>query len=385
MATPQRAVVRLVEDPDFVALSERDRVLCFAPLSFDASIFEVWGPLARGALACVYPDKPLDLADLTVFLRDFKVSVAFLTSGLFNSIVDQGLAELSAMRRLLTGGETLSAPHAAKFRQALPDCDLINVYGPTENTTFTTSHHILQTDQTGHSVIGRSIDHTSVHVVDHRLEPVPVGVIGELVIGGAGLARGYVGRPALTAERFPPDPFSISAGGRLYRSGDLASINPAGELVFRGRRDGQVKIRGFRIEIGEIENTLAKHPSIKKVAVLARDDGPSGKALVAYLETSEALDAEDPRRHVMSHLPAYMTPALFIRLDRLPLNLNGKIDRKALARRPRETRPIASTPPRTPLERELAEIWRDVLGLESVGVHDRFFEIGGHSLLATRS
>ncbi|MET0396637.1 MAG: non-ribosomal peptide synthase/polyketide synthase [Longimicrobiaceae bacterium] len=297
---------------------------------------------------------------------------------------------LGGLRRLLLGGEALPAPLAAEALAAGVG-ELHNMYGPTETTVWSATHRIRSAD--GGIAVGTPVANTRIHLVDRALEPVPVGVRGELLIGGEGVARGYLGRPDLTAERFVPDPFACprTAGARLYRTGDLARRRPDGLLEVVGRADQQVKVRGHRVEPGEIEAALEAHPAVAEAAVAAREDAASGmpgeRRLVAYLVAAPAAAVPSPaelRDWVRGRLPEYMVPAAFVALDRLPLTPNGKLDRRALpapdASRRNGERPFAA--PRTPAEAALAAVWADVLRVERVGVHDNFFESGGDSILA---
>jgi acyl-CoA synthetase (AMP-forming)/AMP-acid ligase II len=328
-------------------------------------------------------------------LRRHGVSFLWLTAGLFHLMVDEQLDSLRGVRQLIAGGDVLSVPHVERTLAALDTGDtggtFINGYGPTENTTFTTCHALRGPAALGASVpIGRPIAGTTVVVVDPGLRLLPAGVPGELLTGGDGLARGYFGRPDLTAERFVPDPFSGAPGARLYRTGDLARWLPGGILEFLGRRDQQVKIRGFRIEPGEIETALGTHPGVRESVVAVRGGG--GKRLVAYVVPAEPGRSStawgtELRAFLLERLPEHMVPVAFVILGALPLSPNGKVDRAALpapeaasAARDEET----FTAPRTPLEAVLAELWAEVLDLDAVGAHDDFFALGGHSLLATR-
>jgi acyl carrier protein len=263
------------------------------------------------------------------------------------------------------------------------------VYGPTENTTFTT-WHLTEYVPPGETTvpIGRPIANTQVYVLDRAMQPVPVGVYGELFIGGDGLARDYLKRPALTAETFVPNPFSPEPGARLYKSGDLVRYLQDGSIEFLGRIDHQVKIRGFRIELGEIESVLGRHPKVSDTVVIAREDVPGDKRLVAYVVASHEPTPtfSELRSFLKEKLPDYMIPTALVFLDLLPLTPNGKVDRRALpapelSRSELENKFVA---PRTPVEEAIAGIWCKVLGLERLGVHDNFFELGGHSLLATQ-
>ncbi|HEX9937750.1 MAG TPA: AMP-binding protein, partial [Longimicrobium sp.] len=289
--------------------------------------------------------------------------------------------------RALCGGEALPAELASALRSRVGA--LWNVYGPTETTIWSTAEPV-RGDTAGANVpIGRPVANTRVYLLDEGGEPVPVGVAGELHIGGAGVVRGYLGRPEQTAERFVADPFSGAAGARLYRTGDLARWRPDGTIEFLGRTDFQVKVRGFRIELGEIEARLAEHPGVREGVVLAREDVPGDVRLVAYFvgaaedAAAGAVDAEALRAHLSASLPAYMVPAAYVRLERLPLTPNGKLDRKALPAP--EGDAYASREYEAPVgkvEVALAEVWAELLNVERVGRWDNFFGLGGHSLLA---
>jgi len=288
---------------------------------------------------------------------------------------------------LLGGGDVLSVRHVEKCLHELRNCRLINGYGPTENTTFTCCYSMPDPKQVGHSIsIGRPIANTQAYVLDGYLWPAPVGVPGELYLGGAGLARGYLNRPAVTAERFVPDPFG-QPGERLYRTGDLVRWTRDGTLEFLGRIDQQVKIRGFRVEPGEIEAVLEQHPAVREAAVLARPDETGQARLIAYVVPRDETPAlEVLRRHLQESLPDYMAPAAYVFLDALPLTAHGKLDRKSLPE-PQAARPGLDSvyvAPRNETEETLAAIWRELLGLDRIGVSDNFFALGGHSLLATQ-
>jgi acyl-CoA synthetase (AMP-forming)/AMP-acid ligase II/acyl carrier protein len=284
----------------------------------------------------------------------------------------------------LAGGDVLSVLHVRRVLAELPGTQLVNGYGPTESTTFASCFTVRGPEDLGRSVpLGHPIPNTTVHLLDGALRPVPVGVPGELCIGGDGLARGYLGQPGLTAERFLPSPFE--PGARLYRTGDLARWSPAGRIEFLRRLDGQIKVRGFRIEPGEVEAVLGGHPAVREVAVIAREDLPGDRRLVAYVVAGEA-SGDLPAAllaFARERLPAYLVPAAFVLLAALPLSPNGKLDRGALPA-PEWRDETAHVAPRTPLEEVLVDLWQQVLGCERVGVRDDFFRLGGHSLLATR-
>ena len=381
-AVEQRSVVRLVKNTNFIELGPKEVFLQFAPISFDASTLEIWGPLLNGGRLVVAPAGQFALEKLAGLIEERGITTLWLTAALFNQMVDSHLAALRGVKQLLAGGEALSVPHVRKYLERIGKNRLINGYGPTENTTFTCCHVMTAESRIGHTVpIGRPISNTRVYILDAHRKPVPVGVVGELYAGGAGVARGYLNQPESTAEKFVPSPFH--AGERLYRTGDLVRYTAEGLIEFQGRIDSQVKIRGFRIELGEIETALGSHPAVKETVVLAREDSPGDKRLVAYVVASgEAPAAIELKEHLAAQLPPYMLPAAFVTLDEIPLTPNGKVDRKALPAPERTGLEAEYVAPRNATEEKLAQIWAEVLKLERVGVNDNFFELGGHSLLA---
>ncbi len=383
------SILRLVFGLPFLAVGSKPTVLHLATLNFDASTFELWCPLLHGGTAVLVSGNDLPSArDLEVTIRNQSIGMLWLTASLFNAYVDQGSAGLFAgLSTLVIGGETLSYQHVARFMEASPTVSVVNGYGPTEATTFTCTYPIRK-DVRGSLPIGRPIANTELFVLDRWGRPVPVGVAGELFIGGVGLARGYLRRPELTAERFVPHPFSDVAGARLYRTGDVVRYLPDGNLEFLGRLDDQVKIRGFRIECGEVEAALLGCVGVGEAVVVAREDAPGDKRLVGYVVPVDGsvLSTTELRESLRRVLPDYMVPSAFVVLDGLPLTPNGKVDRKALPA-PDGSRPELGqefVAPRTPTEELLAGIWCEVLGVDRVGVHDDFFALGGHSLLATQ-
>ena len=384
-----RSIIRLVRDVTFIDLGTQPCVLHAAPLGFDASTLEIWGALLNGGTCVIHDERIPSSCGLANTIDRHGVRIAWLTAALFNAIVDEDASKLRGLEQLLIGGEALSVAHVRKAYAALPGVTIINGYGPTECTTFAATYRIprgLPAD--ARSVpIGQPIADTALYVLNARGEPVPVGVTGELYIGGAGLARGYLARPELTAERFVPNPFA-GAGERLYRTGDLVRWLPEGVIEFIGRADGQVKIRGYRIEVGEIEAALQQLPGVRACAVLAREDKPEQKRLVAYYVADDALvSARRLREQLARALPDFMVPAIYIRLDALPVTPNGKLDRRALPA-PDNRRPElvdAYVPAAGPLEQRLCALFADVLGLDQVGRHDHFFDLGGNSLLAVKA
>ncbi len=389
IAVTHRNVVRLVRQNDYAHFAAEERFLQFAPISFDASTFEVWGSLLNGACLVVFPARQAALEDLGQVVREQNVTVLWLTAGLFHQMVESGpLDELKQLRQLLAGGDALSAPHVRRAAQALPGCRLTNGYGPTEGTTFTCCYSVEAADAVPDNVpIGRPIGNTQVYVLDQQGEPVPVGVPGELYIGGDGLARGYMSQPGLTAERFIPGPFAFESGARMYRTGDLVRWLRDGRVEFLGRVDHQVKVRGYRIELGEIEARLLEHEAVREAVVLARAEETGGdKRLVAYYTSVAGKPgAEELRQHLSTRLPEYMVPAAYVQLEQLPLTLNGKLDRKALPAPAGEAYAVRGyEEPVGEIETALARIWAELLKLEQVGRYDKFFDLGGHSLLAMR-
>ncbi len=381
------SVVRLVMGTSYAALGRDEVVLQIAPMTFDAATFEVWGPLLNGGRLAIFPPGIPALDDIAEVIRRERVTLMFLTSGLFNAIVEGPVEALATVRRVLTGGDSLSMSHVKMALAALPDVDLVNAYGPTEGTTFTTMHPIPREPHDGAMPIGRPISNSTVYILDEALAPVPIGVFGELYVGGDGVARGYLNRPELTAERFIANPFVASE--RLYRTGDLARFLPDGAIAFGGRRDFQVKIRGFRIELGEIEAALSRHPALRECTVIAREDTPGDKRLVAYLvplPPAVAPTAAEARAFLKETLPDHLIPTNFVVLEQMPRTANSKIDRAALpAPDAGAGRTLAGTAaPRDELEAQIINVWRSVLGVARIGIKDSFFDLGGHSMLAVK-
>jgi amino acid adenylation domain-containing protein len=386
---PHRAVNRLIINTDYVKLGSGDRIAQVSNSSFDAATFEIWGALLRGGqLVGATKEVALSTQGFARYVEEQGINSMFLTTALFNQYAAEMPSAFNTVRDLLFGGEASDPSKAAKVLRHVGPARFLNVYGPTESTTFATWKLIEEVPEGATTLpIGRPIANTQVYILDRNMHPVPIGVSGELYLGGDGLARGYLNKPELTATKFVPDPFSSEAGTRLYRTGDLARYLPNGDIEFVGRIDHQVKIRGFRIEVGEIEALLGQHPSVRETLVLAREDERGEKRLVAYVVSVQEERSDMPdelRRYLREKLPEYMVPGLFMMLDALPLTPNGKVDRAALPA-PDYSRTEASdnyVAPRTPAEEMLAGIMCRVLGLERVGANDNFFELGGHSLHA---
>ena len=388
VAAAHRSVIRLVKNTNYFGFNSDEVFLQLATLSFDASTFEIWGPLLSGARLVMAPAGISALAEITGLLKQHQVTAAWLTTGLFNLMVREHLEELSKVRQVLTGGDVTAIADARALAERGNGIVVINAYGPTEGTTFTTCHVCnAESFKMPALPIGQPISNTFVYILDQSFNPVPEGVPGELFIGGDGLARGYVQAADLTAERFLPNPFSKDRGQRLYRTGDKARFLSHGLIDFLGRFDSQVKIRGFRIEPGEVESLLASHSAVSQCAVIAHTQESGEHILAAYLAVvpGQEIDAAEAREFLRANLPDYMVPSKFLILDRLPLTANGKVDRKCL--RAWDAAPVAAQDyiaPNDPVEQVLAGIWEENLGRERIGLNDDFFELGGHSLAAIR-
>ncbi|WP_107420956.1 non-ribosomal peptide synthetase [Streptomyces sp. CB03234] len=363
------------------------RVLLHSPVAFDASTYELWVPLLTGGTVVVAPAGDLGVADLERILAAERVTGLWLTAGLFRLVAEESPGALGTVREVWTGGDVVPAEAVRRVRAACPGTVVCNGYGPTETTTFALSH-ALGTDAPvpARIPIGRPLDNMRAYVLDGSLRPVPAGVEGELYLAGAGLARGYTGRPALTAGRFTADPFG-PAGARMYRTGDLARWTRDGVVEFAGRADDQIKLRGFRIEPGEIEDRLAGHPAVAQSTVVVREDRPGDKRLVGYVVPAGPGDedalAESLKEHLAAGLPDYMVPSALVLIAALPLTANGKVDRRALPA-PDHGPAGERRAPRDERETVLTALYADLLGVPDVGIDDHFFELGGHSLLATR-
>ncbi|HEY4821725.1 MAG TPA: non-ribosomal peptide synthetase, partial [Xanthobacteraceae bacterium] len=386
IAVPHRAIARLVLRTDYIHIAPGDRLAQLASPSFDAATFELWGALLNGAsLVIIDRDTVLSSKLFAAALRDKRITSAFVTTALFNRLVRDMPDVFAPVRDLLFGGEAADPDAVRTLLSAGPPQRLIHVYGPTEATTFSTWLQVREVVADARTVpIGGPIANSTCYVLDPWLQPVPTGAAGELYLGGDGLAHGYWGRPALTAERFIPDPFG-APGSRLYRSGDRVRRLPDGSIEYLTRLDGQVKIRGYRIELGEIEAALRTHAAVEQVAVVARD-GAAGRRLVAYVVGKDGipLAAGELQRHLKQHLPDYMVPAVFVSLDTLPLTPNGKVDRNALPAPSADAAREQQVTPRTAVEAMLSALWCDVLQGARPGIDDNFFDCGGHSLVAAQ-
>ncbi|HYG09090.1 MAG TPA: non-ribosomal peptide synthetase, partial [Pyrinomonadaceae bacterium] len=375
-------------------LPEGARTVQFASLSFDVSfqdMFSTW--FSGGTLVLLTEAQRRDIGGLSGILTDSEVHRIFIPAVALQQLAEGLIAhdpQASHLRRVIAGSEQLQITQPiARFFSEAKDCSLHNEYGPSETHVVTClSLPDEVQDWPSRPPIGRPIFNTQIYLLEKSLQPTPIGVPGELYIGGAGLARGYLGRPDLTAEKFVPDPFSREPGARLYRTGDLARYYPDGNIEFLGRDDHQVKIRGFRIELGEVETVLGRHPAVQETIVLTWERAPGDRRLVAYVvfQPGTTPTVSELRNFLLEKLPDYMVPSSFVILDAVPLTPNGKVNRRALPL-PDQARPEleqAFVAPQTELEQVVAGVWREVLGIERVGVDDNFFELGGHSLLATQ-
>ena len=412
VAVTHKAVNRLVCNTNYIKLSPDDKIAQASNTSFDAATFEIWGALINGAqLVGISKHIVISPQEFALQLQQKGITVLFLTTALFRQIARDVPQAFASLKYLLFGGETVDIRWVRKVIKYGSPQHLIHVYGPTENTTFSTYYCVKELSESATSIpIGRPITNTQIYILDTLLQPVPIGIVGELYIGGDGLARGYLNRPKLTDERFIFNVFNeknnviyehvclLLDNGRgnpapTFKTGDLARYLPDGNIEFLGRIDNQVKIRGYRIELSEIEAVLSQHPAVRETVVTVCEDVLDDKYLVAYIVTnSEQITTQEVqsftlqlRQFMKEKLPEYMLPKAYVMLEFLPLTPNGKIDRRAL--------PIPDSvtfdsqnyvAPRTQVEELLVEIWAKLLGKEQLGVHDNFFELGGHSLLATQ-
>ncbi|MCM3804719.1 non-ribosomal peptide synthase/polyketide synthase [Streptomyces sp. DR7-3] len=379
-----RDVAALALDRAFAG-GGHERVPMHSPVAFDAATYEMWVPLLGGGRVVVTPGE-LDAAAVRRLVAGQEVTGLWLTAGLFRLLAQDAPDCFAGLREVWTGGDVVPAASVRRVLAHCPGLTVVDGYGPTETTTFATSFPMSRADEVPEVVpIGRPLDNMRVHVLDSALRIVPPGVVGELFIAGEGVARGYLGRPGPTAAAFLPDPYG-PAGERMYRTGDLARRRPDGTVEFAGRADDQVKIRGFRIEPGEVEGVLTGHPEVADVAVVAREYGPGGKRLVAYVVAGgdASVDGARLRAYAAERLPDYMVPSAVVPLDALPLGPTGKLDRAALPAPDPEIRRTPYRAPREGLEQAVAAVWAEVLEVERVGAGDSFFELGGDSILSLR-
>ncbi|AKK73889.1 hypothetical protein OK18_15880 [Chryseobacterium gallinarum] len=380
-----RNVTSLVKATEYFPITANDSILAGGSFAFDASTFEYWGALLNGGtLVMATKAELIDTATLKTIIRTKGVTKMFFTTGWFNLLADTDVSVFETLEAVIVGGERFSIRHARKIQAHCKDLRIVNGYGPTENTTFSIAYTINDTIESGETPIGTPLQYRSAYILNNHQEHVPIGVTGELYLGGAGLSDGYYNRPELTAKVFIPHIFKEGSGERLYKTGDLVRWLPDGNIVFAGRTDDQVKVRGFRIEPGEVTAVLLRSPMIRQAVVVARPDATGSYQLVAYVTASDhTYQKEDLLQWLEMQLPGYMIPAHIIVLEALPLNANGKVDRKALPV-PEQTRSEQDNVPRNATESRLAEIWQELLQVSKVGIHDNFFHLGGHSLMAMR-
>ncbi|HSF45288.1 MAG TPA: amino acid adenylation domain-containing protein, partial [Chitinophagaceae bacterium] len=376
-------VVSLVKGTDYVTPHTNDIVLSTGSPSFDATTFEYWSMLLNGGTLVLCPEERLLNSDLLKDeIRKRGVTLMWFTSSWFNQLVDSDMSVFEGLKTILVGGEKLSPPHILRMRETHPDIQLSNGYGPTENTTFSVTCNINETEM-GESVpIGRPLNNRQAYILGIGMKPVPVGVTGEIYLGGAGLSRGYLNMPELTNEKFIRNPYSDDPASRLYKTGDLGKWLPNGNICYLGRVDDQVKVRGYRIEPGEVEKALQQSGLVNQSVVLARENNSGTNRLIGYVVPADNYSKDAVMEYLRNGLPEYMVPQLWVELEKLPLTPNGKVDKRALPDVDSNDL-VASqyTAPRNKLEEELADIWQDLLDIERVGIHDNFFELGGDSIL----
>ncbi|HEX8276243.1 MAG TPA: amino acid adenylation domain-containing protein [Longimicrobiaceae bacterium] len=382
---PHRAIPGFFRGVRYARFDGTTVLLQHSSVSWDALTLELWPALLSGGTCVLYPGHASEPGELGEQVRRHGVNTLWLTAAYFNLVVDTCPEILAGVAQVMTGGEAVSAPHARRALELYPELRLVNGYGPSECTVFATCHPVPAGFAGASLPVGRPVGDRRVHLLDRHLGAVPLGAAGEVCIGGPAVARGYLGRPALTAERFVPDPFG-EPGARLYRSGDRARWGADGTLEFVGRVDFQVKIRGFRVEPGEVEAALAAHPAVREAAVVVHEPAPGDRRLVGYVTAADGANADpaELRAWLGGRMPEYMVPAAVAVLETLPLTPHGKLDRRALPAPEYAAAGERYVAPRTPAEEVVAGIWAEVLGVERVGTADGFFDLGGHSLLATR-
>ncbi|HEX2441331.1 MAG TPA: amino acid adenylation domain-containing protein [Methylomirabilota bacterium] len=388
VAVPHRGILRLLFGQSWTRLDASRVILLTSAVTFDLSTFELWGALLHGGCSVLAPPGTPTPRVLAERIRRHRVTTVLLTAPLFNALVDEAPETLDGVAEVLVGAEALSLAHVRRAFARLRDVAIVNAYGPTECTALACCHRMLAAPPDGAASvpIGPPIANTEAYVLDAHRRLVPIGVVGELYLGGPGLAKGYLERPDLTAERFVPHPFDPAPGARVYRTGDLARWRADGTLEFLGRNDQQLKLRGFRVEPGEIETALAAHPDVREAVVVARQSASGERELVAFLITRQGSPPPDLAVFLRERLPAFMIPSTFVAVAAIPLTAHGKADRAALAALPAPAPPPGASrlAPRDPLEAWLAELWEELLGVAPIGVRADFFGLGGHSLAAVR-
>ncbi|MGB0524987.1 MAG: amino acid adenylation domain-containing protein, partial [Flammeovirgaceae bacterium] len=379
-------IFKLVMEPNDIAVQADDRVLQWSNFVFDGSTYDIYSALLKGAaLHLISKEEARDVTQLARIIQEQQITVCFMTTALFNGFVNYDVEAFKGMRKLLFGGQLVSIPHVKKALEKLGPNVLVHVYGPTETTVYATYYPINHIEN-NLVPIGKPLANTSVYILSPQNQLAGIGVVGEICIGGDGVALGYLNRAELSKEKFVPDPFSSRENAKMYRTGDLARWLPNGCIDFVGRTDDQVKVRGYRIELGEVETVLQQAPELKECLVVAIDDGQNNKKLIAYVVGSQQYDADQVQEFLKVKLPAYMIPAMIIELAAFPLTPNGKIDKKALPE-PTLTQSQEDDTyeaPRNETESLLVHSWEQTLKLERIGIHDNFFSVGGDSILAIR-
>jgi len=377
-------VIRLVKENNYVQLTGKETLLSTGSFSFDATTFEYWSMLLNGGKLVLCDESTLlSPHDLTKIIKEESINIMWFTVGLLNQIVDDNIELFEGLQTILAGGDKLSFAHITKLKRYYPHLEIINGYGPTENTTFSLTHKIETLNDTN-IPIGKPITNSSVYILDKNNNLVPKGVMGEVCLGGTGLSRGYLNQPKLTREKFVSHPFKQNQ--RLYKTGDLGRWLKDGTVEFLGRKDNQIKLRGYRIELGEIESILSQHESVNSSLVMVHEDNENEKVLVAYITVNTPLNVSNLKQWLSERLPYYMVPNYLEVLDIFPLNVNGKVDRAKLPLPQSMTFDVRESykEPSTELEKSLAKLWQEVLGVSKIGLEDNFFDIGGHSLKATK-
>ena len=380
-----KSIIRLVRNTNYVSIKPGMKLLQTGAISFDATTFEIWGTLLNGGeLHLLNHDDLMNLDALKLKMHEDNIDIMWFTSSWLNDLVDQDITIFEKLDILLAGGDKLSTKHVSRLKNTYPNLTIINGYGPTENTTFSICKIIDKVD--GNTIpLGQPIANSTVYILDSDMQPVPCGVIGEIYLGGDGLARGYWNNKALTVEMFVKNPFSADKKQKLYKTGDFGERLSNGDIDFKGRKDNQVKIRGFRIELGEVESIISSEDAVDKAYVDMMIDKTGEKQLVAYVTGDVRGSLSTIKDSIRSKLPAYMVPGFFVKLDAMPLTINGKLDKSRLPLPDAfEGNRKAVVEPENDIERELLTIWNNILGISQIGVTDNFFELGGHSLRATQ-
>ena len=386
IAVSHKNILKLVFEPGVIKVNPQDRMLQWSNFAFDGSVYEIFCSLLVGAsLYLIKDDWSSNVFELNRVIEEQNITICFVTTALFNSFIDINPGMLKGLRKILFGGELVSPSHVKKALHTAGANKIIHVYGPTETTVYATCYAIDEVGVQATIPIGKPLSNTSLYVLDNYMQLVPVGVTGELFIGGDGVSLGYVNNKKLTNEKFVSNPLRDAEVDRIYRTGDLVRMLPDGNIEYLGRKDNQVIIRGYRIEPEEIEGLVLESGLVQQAVVMVKEDSNSNKRLVGYISTDKDFDKRMLNNYLHARLPAYMVPGLWVEMSSMPLNANGKIDKKALPYTDSDQL-LTNTyvAPRTELEERLVKIWMDLLGLERVGVEDNFFELGGHSLLAMR-